>query len=299
MGSRSGDDDQLLSGDHPVTQDSESGKTGEKIWSHVWDREYDAAQNRSDIERERNTVRWRKICQRVLQKYGAFSGLKVVEVGAGRGIYSLLMSLEGARAALLDNNQKAFEKARELFAFWGKDFDALETDAFSLSAEHFSKYDIVMSYGLAEHFRYPERLEIFKAHLRLLKPGGFLIVSVPNAAFVPYRIGKFLLERTGKWLLGLEIPFSRSELKQIGQKIGLKNFRVEGSGWVGDFLNFWLTQRLFHGPKYVIEKLLKKDALPLSRRFHYFSFDPPTCLDDFWGYALMLVGENEKNSLNS
>ena len=115
---------------------------------------------------------------------------------------------------------------------------------------------------------------------------------------MPYRIGKFLLEASDKWMFGLEIPFGRNELFKIAKKLQLKNARVIGSGCISDTLNFWLTQRLIHFPRFMWDQLISKDqkkgmgtCVPLKDRSRHFSYDPSSPLDDYLGYALMLVGE--------
>lgn len=270
----------------------------QEVWMRIWSRPFSRDENRFDIEREGETVRWRKIRSLILNKFGTFLGLKVIEIGSGRGIYSLLASLEGAQISLLDNNEVALQRAKEFFCEWNQDFKGIVADAFNIPKEWWGTFDVAMSYGLAEHFRYPERLEIFRSHLQLLKPGGLLIVSVPNAAFFPYRVGKYLLEILHKWELGLEIPFSRGELKTIAKELGLRNWRIIGSGILDDTLNFWLTQRLIHLPGLFWEKLCRmislkknKSILPLKERNRHFSVNPRSPLDDYLGYALVLVGE--------
>ena len=267
-------------------------------WTKIWSREYTREENRRDIEKEIKSIRWKKIHATVSRHFGSFKGLKVMEVGSGRGIYSLLFALEGSQAFLLDTLKAALERAKELFEEWGQSFQGVVADAFTPSSDLTGTFDIAMSFGLAEHFRYPERLKIFESHLRLLKPGGLLIVSVPNAAFLPYRIGKYLLKTLHKWELGLEIPFSRKELVKIAKQLDLDHQQIIGSGLVDDTLNFWLTQRLILLPGYLWDRVTsfaaggkRKQGLPLKERLHNFTFNPATPLDDFLGYALVLIGE--------
>ncbi len=269
----------------------------EQVWTHVWQNHFSDEENWLDIEREQKSIRWKKIKKLVLEKYDSFSGLETIEIGAGRGTYSLLMSLESARASLLDNNEQAFLRAKEFFHSWSKEFTPVLSDAFRLPNHLTGRFDIAMSYGFAEHFVGSERTEVFKAHMQLLKSGGLLVLSVPNRFFLPYRLGKWTLEAFNKWEFGLEIPFSRSELLNIAKTIGLKNVQVIGSGVIEDTCNFWLTQRLIHCPVYFWDRFIspisnrKAGLVPLKSRSFYFPYHPETPLDDWLGYALILVGE--------
>jgi SAM-dependent methyltransferase len=47
-----------------------------------------------------------------------------------------------------------------------------------LIANHLGKFDVVMSNGFVEHFGNPH--DVVARHLSLLKPGGILIVAIPN-----------------------------------------------------------------------------------------------------------------------
>ncbi|MBI4397744.1 MAG: class I SAM-dependent methyltransferase [Candidatus Omnitrophica bacterium] len=268
--------------------------TNPEVWTRIWNRAFSREANKLDIEREGRTVRWKKIRREISRRLGSCAGLKVIEIGAGRGTCSLLMSLQGAHATLLDNNPWALERAKEFFAQWNCAFTPVLQDAFSPPPELAGQFDVAMSYGFTEHFRYPERFKIYESHLELLRPGGLLIVSVPNAAFIPYRIGKFMLEKMNRWMLGLEIPYFRGELADISRKLDLYDAKVIGSGVIGDTLNFWLTQRLLHAPRYFLDRITRHSKMPLKERFHYFSWDPATGLDDFFGYALVLIGQKKK-----
>jgi 2-polyprenyl-3-methyl-5-hydroxy-6-metoxy-1,4-benzoquinol methylase len=273
-------------------------RVAQSVWSRVWSREFTAEENKRDIERERATVRFKKFRALIQENFGSLDGLKTVEVGAGRGIYSLLSAQEGARATLLDNDVFALKRAHEFFDYWKQDFHGVLADAFSPPPDLVGQFDVAMSFGFAEHFTYPRRFEVFRAHLKLLKPGGLLFVSVPNRAFLPYRVGKFCLEKMNRWMLGLEIPFSRKELERIGRELTLDHSKVIGSGVVEDTLNFWLTQRALHLFPFLWERVVtkiggnsKKSVTPLSQRQYYFSHHSETWLDNYLGYALVLAGE--------
>ena len=125
------------------------------------------------------------------------------------------MAKRGASVTLLDYSPKALAKARELFAANGLEADFAEANALELPEDIRGRFDVAMSFGLNEHFTGAERDGIFKAHLDALRDGGVAIASVPNARNAPYRASKWLAERTGRWKLGVEVPFTRTELEEI------------------------------------------------------------------------------------
>ena len=75
-----------------------------EVWISVWSKEVSDEENRLSVEREQRTVRWKKIRELILKKFGSFSGIKTIEIGSGRGIYSLLCTLEGSQSTLLDTS---------------------------------------------------------------------------------------------------------------------------------------------------------------------------------------------------
>jgi 2-polyprenyl-3-methyl-5-hydroxy-6-metoxy-1,4-benzoquinol methylase len=91
----------------------------------------------------------------------------------------------------------------------------LKHDALVLPVDLLGKYDISMSFGLAEHFRGVERTKIIKSHFDVLKKGGMAFISVPNRYNPPYRLSKFFAEHVNRWRVGAEIPYSRKELGDI------------------------------------------------------------------------------------
>lgn len=49
---------------------------------------------------------------------------------------------------------------------------------------HRDRFDVVWSAGVVEHFRNPE--DVVRCHLEILKPGGTLIVPIPNFRGIGY-----------------------------------------------------------------------------------------------------------------
>ena len=57
-----------------------------------------------------------------------------------------------------------------------EDIDIIETDLFKYTPE--SKYDLVLSCGLIEHFN--DTADIINRHIAFIRPGGTLFITLPN-----------------------------------------------------------------------------------------------------------------------
>lgn len=127
----------------------------------------------------------------------------------------------------------AVGKTKENLSYHGfseKDFRLISGDFFEMDED--TQYDLVYSFGFIEHFEDPEK--VLDAHLRLLKPGGRLIVGLPSFRGVNYRIQKVIDNYIHNPLLpahNLE-AMNPKIYKEYGRLRGLK---VLFSGFIGGF----------------------------------------------------------------
>ncbi len=170
-------------------------------------------------------------------------GKRILEIGCGTGINSVLMARMGARVTLLDSSKEALSIAKGLLDSFSLDAEVLHGDAFSY--DFGKEYDIVHSEGLVEHFSGRRRQEIFDIHAGAAKRNGRVVIIAPNSGCLPYRIGKFFAERTGTWVHGTEYPFAKNEFVFRMKKSGLRLERVVGGefvlglGWL--FAPLWIS----------------------------------------------------------
>lgn len=195
--------------------------------------EWELAWNKTNVNKElvesfkeRNKDLNKCIWEHVHSKFGGLDGLKTAELGSGLGKTSLLMALEGAEPTLYDYSETALKKAKELYNLYG--VKAIFKKKNILNLKESEKFDIVMSFGLCEHFRDDDRFKIIHVHRDMLNDGGLMILNVPNKWCLPYLIQKKLLEIRGKWEYGYEQAFTKKELQKIGKKLGLKNMHFKG-----------------------------------------------------------------------
>jgi ubiquinone/menaquinone biosynthesis C-methylase UbiE len=94
-----------------------------------------------------------------------------------------------------------------------------------------NKFDIVMCWGVIEHFsNYELAIEELQ---RVLRPGGTLNFIQPNK-FSLRHLKKFYLELTGKWEFGMQINFSPNFLCSLLRKKGFKNVRYTVKPYLGN-----------------------------------------------------------------
>jgi SAM-dependent methyltransferase len=243
-----------------------------ELWDNIWKGETSADEHRGTVAREELSIRWQRIEERVLARFGGFEGIRAIEIGAGSGTNAAVMAKRGASVTVLDYSNFALAQARELFDANGLEADFVEANALELPDEVRGGFDIAMSFGLNEHFTGAERVGIFQAHLDALRDGGIAIISVPNARNAPYRASKWLAERTGQWKLGVEVPFTRSELESICDQLGVgeREFFGDSFAWSLQFVNPWpYARRALGRPPSARVRCLPERGTPLDERWSY------------------------------
>lgn len=244
------------------------------IWDSIWERTvFDLDTDRKRLKNELSEKRWRVIERHLVKRFGTLTNLSIVEIGAGIGDYSLLLAQNGANVTLLDYSDKALALAKNRFASHGLPANFIQTNIFESYSDFSNQFDVSMSFGLVEHFTGPDRTKIFLAHKEVLNTNGLTVISLPNALCLPYRYWKYQAQRHQTWEYGLEIPFTRNEVYRIARTTGIKIHTLSGSSFFESIYNFLLKNRL--------------PQIKNSLSFESF-------LDDYFGYALTLIGEREK-----
>ncbi|MBA7707346.1 hypothetical protein ES703_116217 [subsurface metagenome] len=250
-----------------------------EIWDRVW-LGHEMARIKKLSEAEFKSSRFRLLQSVLKEKFGSLQGLKVIEIGSGMGTNCLALSLLGVEPTLFDYSPVALRKAEMLFQSYGVKPGLINGDIFDSHDDLEGKFDVAMSFGLAEHFSGDTRSEAIKAHLNLVRKGGIIIVSVPNRFCPSYRIFMGLFKLLRQWRLGIEIPFSRRELEQIASKLDATDIRVYGT-------NFCVS--IDHHILFFLRYPLQKARLPVP--FTWFPDIRLPFLDHHFGYALLLFAE--------
>jgi len=169
---------------------------------------------------------------------GPFAGKRIIEVGCGSGFMSARLSILGANVAILDKSEAAIDVACGAFVRLGlKAPEVFVEDALDNSVPS-DLYDVVWNGGVIEHFFDDGKRLLIQEMLRMAKPGGKVVIMVPNAWCIPFRIGQFWQRLKGTWKYGYEDDMSPMRIKAMCHQLGLQSVqtysfnKVVGVAWL-------------------------------------------------------------------
>ncbi|MBI4019855.1 MAG: class I SAM-dependent methyltransferase [Candidatus Aenigmarchaeota archaeon] len=215
------------------------------------------------VDIKKPTYMW-SFYQQLLGGYD-FSGARVLEIGCGTGINTIMMGLRGADITFLDQSEKALSLVRGNVKKFGLKAEYINEDAFECNIK--GEYDLVHSEGLIEHFRGERRQGIVDVHAGAARRKGSVAIVVPHAGCAPYVIGKYVAQKAGTWVYGEEYPYTRKELEARMGLAGLKPGPVIGGELV--FSPMWLFSPLWLASKKAVRKGITLEAREgISRANH-------------------------------
>ena len=207
--------------------DMKTEKNTEKVWDSLWEKS-DLELSGYDIKKEQGTVSWRLIEKSILKKFGSFENLNVIEVGAGIGSNALLFAKRGSSVTILDYSQKALERSKEIFKEYSLNAKFICADILKNNKIN-KKFDVAMSFGLAEHFLNADRKRVLDFHFELINKNGLVLISVPNKLSPIYMVWMFLSKLFGRWGFGEEHPFTPREFIEYSKSENRRGVNMYGS----------------------------------------------------------------------
>lgn len=124
--------------------------------------------------------------------------VKVLDVGCGKGVFLEHLRKKGINSTGLEFNDTAIKICKQ------KELEVHKKSIEEYSTYNKEKYDVVCTFQVLEHV--PEVYEFISSCLECLKPGGRLIISVPNntpyyAGYNIYATGNIPPHHMGLWNL--------------------------------------------------------------------------------------------------
>lgn len=143
-------------------------------------------------------------------------GSRLLEIGAARSRWLPYFAQHfGFRVTGLDYSEEGCEQARAMLARSGREGDVVCADLFAPPSRLLGRFDVVVSFGVVEHF--PDTSAAILAAAGLLAPGGRMITTVPNMRGSVGSLQRLLDPKVH----GIHVPLRPCDLKAAHERAGL------------------------------------------------------------------------------
>jgi len=200
---------------------------------------------------------------------------RILEVGCGTGRFCRMLAEEFPTGAIrgVDVSENSIALARDAAASKHGNLSFARASAFTLPFAD-NTFDVVFSQGVISLFERSSERSDFTAvreMTRVAKPGGLVLVSVPNWLCLPHTFYKWRLQRNGvSYEYGYEKSYTRRELAALLGICGLTDLRF--SGFFPSYGFHRLSERCprFSRPLRVLSRLVDRcDGPWMSRVFGF------------------------------
>ncbi len=204
-------------------------------WGDVWAGEEQVLRHESEseadyrnrLERRLFTHKFFHVFYPMLKKYiPAEKKQKILEVGTGSGSYGLKLAMEfpESHITMTDVAPEAVAYASAAGAALGiRNIEVRQGDAISLPFADTS-FDTVLSDAAIQYI--PQYKKAVSEMVRVLRPGGRIIVSAVNQWNIPHTFHKWRLGP--RYMHGWEKSFTHKELTELLEKNNVKVIGREG-----------------------------------------------------------------------
>ena len=212
----------------------------------------------------------------MLNRYGGIRGKHVLDLGSGIGILAIAFQKLGATVVGMDkfifpqavDNPYKVHEFDALASIWKKaGIEVVPGDILERLPFRDESFDVVNCDATIEHLHHSPKGLFAEAH-RVLKPGGMVLVTTPNAANLLRRI-RFLIGRSPVWdvrdyfmdgsnFTGHRREFTAHELTSMLAWSKFSDIRCAG-------VNAYFNARQFFAPKKFFRQLACALSMPFPR----------------------------------
>jgi cyclopropane fatty-acyl-phospholipid synthase-like methyltransferase len=194
-------------------------KAGEKYWSSVWKRTSirKSAFHSLDGFWNFTTIQLDNYFRNHLAGLALTRSTSVMEVGCANSAWLPYFSQRfGFSPSGIDYSAVGVEQAKQVMTREGVEGCVIEADVFGDNPELLRQFDVVVSFGLVEHFYPPS--ECIGAMSKYLKSGGLMITLVPNFVGISGTLQRLL----NREVYETHCLLSAEELSSQHQQAGLE-----------------------------------------------------------------------------
>ncbi len=226
-------------------------KAGENYWSEVWERT--SLPEPIDVRSKSLNSYPERILDRLFREI--FSGIetkgkKLLEIGCGNSVLLPYLAKEfGFEIYGIDYSEKGCKQSELILQRDGIKGKIMCEDAFHPSKELLNTFDVVCSFGVAEHFI--DTAGTLKCFSNFLKPGGLLVTSIPNMKSATGLLHKWL----NRPVYDIHVPLDKNDLKSAIENAGLTpvlnkyflavSFAITLDGIDGKKIPYYIWKKLF------------------------------------------------------
>lgn len=167
-------------------------KAGKKYWDDVWAEDGLPSAVNPHLKGVMNYIN-RRFHKYFLEAFSEIetSGMKLLEIGCAKSAWLPYFVKEfGFKVQGIDYSEIGCKKARKILLKAGVGGEIVCANFFSPPNDMYGAYDVVVSFGVAEHF--DDTKLCIKAFSNFLKPNGIMITIVPNMGGLIGLAQKFL-----------------------------------------------------------------------------------------------------------
>lgn len=194
-------------------------KAGQSYWNKTWEEyplpcvwDVDSKELSKHVEHE-----FFQFILNTLEKLGKNSpDVKLIEVGCAKSqVLPVIAKRLGVSVAGIDYSPNGCEQTRTMLKRERVQGEIYCVDIFNVPKELKENFDVVVSFGLIEHFT--DTNEIVSALASLLKPGGVIITCIPNMRGATGWVQKILHRE----VFNIHIPLTPIQVNAAHKSSGL------------------------------------------------------------------------------
>lgn len=195
---------------------SQVDKAGHEYWDKTWS-ETDIPSTFDPYDTSLDNTFYAMVHEYFERLVGGRRGLRVLEIGCAHSVWPhYFTKYHGAQVDGLDYSETGCLKTRKMWDAQGLTGKIVCADMFKPPQDMVRGYDLVMSFGVVEHFK--DTASCLGACASFVKADGQLFTMIPNMSGL---VG-FLQKYVDRDVYDIHVPLSLKALSEAHQVAGLK-----------------------------------------------------------------------------